>query len=90
MKKWNDFVRSILESTEQQLSCPIVEICGYRRVLIEQHQGVLRYETEQIQIKVRYGVISLSGKNLQLCKMCKERLIVTGVIDSVTFLRGSI
>lgn len=91
MRKWSDFVRSIsavVDNNAQQTFNPIVEICGYRRVLIERHMGVARYNTDEILIKVKYGMISLSGMNMHLCKMCKERLVVTGQIDSVTLLRG--
>ena len=93
MRKWNDFVRAIsssLENNENQPTGPLIEICSYRRVLVERHQGVVKYDTEQIQVKVRYGLISISGRNLQLCKMCKECLVVTGLIDCVSLLRGSV
>ena len=56
---------------------PIVEIAGDRRVLIENHFGV----------KVKYGLVCVYGCNLELIRMTKEQLIISGRIDAVTLIR---
>ena len=62
---------------------PIVEIAGDRRVLIENHFGVKEYSREKIGVKVKYGL----GCNLELIRMTKEQLIISGRIDAVTLIR---
>ena len=62
---------------------PIVEIAGQNRVLIENHQGVLAYSLEEVQIKVSYGKLVIQGRNLRLLHLSKEQLVVNGHIDSV-------
>ena len=52
---------------------PIVEIAGDRRVLIENHFGVKEYSREKI--------------DLELIRMTKEQLIISGRIDAVTLIR---
>lgn len=63
---------------------PIVELAGDRRVLIENHIGVIEYGTERICVKVKYGQLSVCGYGMELAKMTKEQLVITGKIGSIT------
>lgn len=66
---------------------PLIEIAGDRRVLIENHQGVIGYGTEQICVKVSYGTVAVCGYQLELARMTKGQLIVSGIIDKVVLSR---
>jgi len=66
---------------------PIVEIAGDRRVLIECHRGVLAYSRERIQVSVGYGCLCICGSGLEMVHMTKEKLIVSGRIESVHLQR---
>lgn len=66
---------------------PLVEICGERRVLIENHGGVSRYGTELICVRVKYGELVVRGCGLELVKMSKEQLVICGQIDCVSLER---
>lgn len=66
---------------------PILEIAGDRRVLIENHSGVIQYTGEKICVKVGYGSIAVLGCGLHLQQMTKARLIISGRIDSVLLVR---
>ena len=66
---------------------PIVELAGERRVLIEHHRGVTQYTREQICVKVKYGHVRIDGCGLELSRMSKEQLIISGRIDSIVLLR---
>jgi sporulation protein YqfC len=68
---------------------PLVEIAGDRRVLIENHQGVVAYGTEQICVKVTYGTLSVCGCRLELTRMTKGQLIVSGITDKVVLYRSA-
>lgn len=67
---------------------PLVEIAGYNRVLIENHQGVIGYSAEEIQIKVCYGKIALTGCKLNFAQINGEQLVITGEIFGITLYRG--
>lgn len=67
---------------------PLIEIAGDRRVLIENHCGVIAYSPEQICVKVKYGQISVMGGCLELAKMDRGQLIISGTIRSVELHRG--
>lgn len=66
---------------------PLVELYGDRRVLIEHHGGVMEYGREKIQVKVRYGYLSICGGCLELARMTAEQLVITGRIDSLSISR---
>lgn len=66
---------------------PLVEIAGDRRVLVEHHCGVTEYGRQRISIKVKYGCVTVTGQRLELTRMTREQLIITGCIDCVTLER---
>lgn len=66
---------------------PLIEIYDQRRVLIENHRGIVGYGTKEILIKARFGLICICGDDLKLVKMSREKLVITGKICGVT-LRG--
>lgn len=65
----------------------IVELAGDRRVLIERHGGVTEYSSGRICVKVRYGTVCICGCGLELSRMTKEQLVITGRIDGVHLQR---
>ena len=67
---------------------PLVEIAGDCRVLIENHMGVIGYAAEEICVKVKYGTLSVCGCALELARMTKGQLVVSGRIDKVVLNRG--
>lgn len=66
---------------------PLLELTGEDHLLIENHQGVLVYSFEEIQIKVAYGKVSVKGKNLMIRQMSKEQLAISGGIDDIHLSR---
>ncbi|MBE6947576.1 MAG: sporulation protein [Ruminococcaceae bacterium] len=67
---------------------PLVEIIGTRRVLIENYRGVIEYGDALVRIRVKYGSITVCGKHLELTRMTREHLIISGRIDKVELCRG--
>ena len=66
---------------------PVIEIAKDCRVLIERHRGMTEYSRERICVKVRYGCVCVCGCGLELTRMSREQLIVSGKIDAVTIQR---
>lgn len=66
----------------------VVELAGDRRVLIENHKGVSQYGRDKITVRVRYGTLMVCGCGLELGRMTKEQLVITGRIDGVMVYRG--
>ena len=82
------------EQIKQQGACTdtsvfqtIVEILGDRRILIENHRGVVTYSKEKILVKVKYGTVSVCGRNLELTSMTKDQLVIFGNIQCISLHR---
>lgn len=66
---------------------PLIEISGDCRVFIENHCGVSMYGKNEIHIKVTFGNIGVSGNCLELVRMSKQQLVITGKINGITIER---
>ena len=78
---------TLYESNDGLPGVPIVELAEDHRVLIENHSGVVEYGTERISVKVKYGLLCISGLDMELAKMTKDQLVIVGKIESVTIQR---
>lgn len=67
---------------------PLIEIIDNRRVLVENHKGVNEYGDTMIRIKVKRGSVCICGQKLELSRMVKGQLIISGIIESVQLCRG--
>ena len=87
MKRGEKWLSRITEDMDLSApSLPLVEIVGTNRVLIENHGGVSGYGPECIRVKVKYGQICICGKYLEIARMTKEQLVITGRIREVKLL----
>ena len=66
----------------------LVEIAGNRRVLIENHIGVIGYGSRQICVKVKNGTVTVCGCNLELQRMTRWQIVITGRIEDVCLTGG--
>ena len=87
-KHW---VQRLTESTDlPDAAIPgmtVLELAGDRRVLIEQHSGVTEYGGQRICVRVQFGELCISGCGLELSRMTKEQLVISGRIDCIALQR---
>ena len=87
----NNLVRRInLVSELASTSLPhqtLIELLDTCRVIIENHKGVCQYSCDKICVKSYYGCICISGQQLQIARMSKTQLVITGNICSITAMR---
>ena len=61
---------------------PIVEICG-GRLLIENHKGIVKYDSCDLRVKLQEGILCIWGENLKVVRMSKGKLVISGRICGV-------
>ena len=66
---------------------PLMELTGDRRLLIENHRGILEYSAERITVLVKFGTVSIIGTGLELCYISEKQLIVVGKIHEIVLER---
>ncbi len=62
---------------------PVMELTGNRRLLIEQHKGILSYSTELVEINTGTLVVRVSGTELELVAMTERDLRIDGRISGL-------
>lgn len=89
----NDLLRKLanrIDLNDEVLpGVPLVEMIGFQRILIENHRGVKQFGREQITVCVKYGLLCVSGRCLELRKMSHCQLIISGQIEQLTVIRGN-
>lgn len=68
---------------------PLVEIYADKRVLIEHHRGVVRYNCNEIAVSTGKGFVCICGCQLQIATISKEQLVIIGEIQCVKLVRGN-
>lgn len=88
-EKKNDFLdkaADILELPgEVMAGMPRITVTGCRRVLVENHKGILEYGSERIHINGGRMVLKIQGSELELKSMNSTELLVTGRISGMEF-----
>lgn len=65
----------------------LVELTGDNRVLIENHRGVVEYSRCRIGIAVGFGLLQVCGHCLELARMTREMLVITGQVERIELVR---
>ena len=68
------------------LNLPLISLVGQEEVTIENYKGILEYSEEVVRIGTAAGILRLQGKNLCLKQLSAECMVVTGMVESLTFL----
>lgn len=64
---------------------PKLTVTGCRRVMVENHRGIIEYGREIIEINGGRVRLRIHGSDLELIAMTKSELLVQGNIFSVEF-----
>ena len=83
LDRWRTLVR---ESTPVFDGRPRVDLQGDRRVVIENHRGMVEYSNTCMRVAVRGGVVKVTGLDLELQIMNHDELVIVGTIAAVELL----
>lgn len=88
MRNWFDSLRRTNETHLQLKKIPILEVYGQSRILIENHLGIIAYETGEIKVKVAFGIYLIKGSKLVVLEINCDHLVISGYIDGVEIIGG--
>ncbi len=73
-----------LELPEEAVSgATKLSVTGGKRILIENHRGILEYGSERIAVRTDSGTLILSGTELHLLGMNEQELLFGGRLQNV-------
>lgn len=58
---------------------------GGTDLLVEQHRGILRFQSDTIRFLSEQGVLLVSGTDLKMDRLTETRALISGDIQSVSF-----
>ena len=64
---------------------PRITVTGCRRVLVENHRGILEYGQEEIQINGGRMILNLRGSDMEIRSLNSTELLITGNIFGMDF-----
>ena len=68
------------------LGVPILTMQGNTELLIENHRGLLQYDTDEIRARTKTFAVQIEGKELNIQEYRKDLLIIRGKIERMQFL----
>lgn len=77
-------------SMEPLPGVPLLEVSGNNRVLVENHKGIVHYGKEKICVKVKFGLISICGRDMEIIYITADKVVLSGEIEMISFKKGCI
>lgn len=68
------------------LGMPYLNLCGNRELYIENHKGIMNYDTGKLIVITRQLQIAIEGRGLCVEQYTYDTLKVSGYIDSIRFV----
>ncbi len=65
----------------------VIELLGDSRIFVENHRRIMQYGLDEIWLGADYGTVKISGGNLQLRHVSRQKLMITGSIHQIAILR---
>ena len=79
----SDLSEKLQMPEEALLGAAKLTVTAGRRVLIENHRGILEYGTETITVRAGSGQIGIIGNGLRLLAMSGKELLIGGNVQSI-------
>lgn len=67
------------------LDLPKITFIGNLQVNIENHKGIIEYTTDNIRVKIKDGILKVTGVDLTIKTIISEEIIISGKIASIDF-----
>lgn len=74
-------------SSNVLLGEPLIELYGKSKVRIENHKGIVQYNTQIIKLNTALGTLQIIGENLEMTSLVTEEIYIIGKIESISYLK---
>lgn len=68
------------------LGTPMLSMQGNTQLVIENHRGLLQYDSDNIRVRTKFFTVQVEGKALNIKEYRKDLLIIKGTIERMQFL----
>lgn len=68
------------------LGVPLLSMQGNSELMIENHRGLLQYDSDEIRVRTKTFTVQVIGRKLTIQEYRKDVLIIRGKIERMQFL----
>ncbi|EHI98072.1 MULTISPECIES: sporulation protein YqfC [unclassified Clostridium] len=67
------------------LDLPKIIVVGDREITIENHKGIIFFETNMVKINSRIGAIVISGRDFEILFIAETSITISGVFKGISY-----
>lgn len=76
-----DFPRDI------SLDLPKIIVIGNREITIENHKGIIFFQSDMVKINSRIGAILIKGEEFEILFIAENSITITGIFKGISYER---
>lgn len=67
------------------MDLPKIVVVGNREITIENHRGIIAFESSMVKINSRIGTITISGRNFEILFIGETSMTISGRFEGVSY-----
>lgn len=88
VKKTRDIQAGMAEMLEMPpeivLDLPKITLIGNQELLLQNHRGIIEYNSSRVRVSVSLGQVVVDGENLLLKNLKSDEILIEGIIFGLT------
>jgi sporulation protein YqfC len=86
-KKLNEWTSQVIDlPPDVTLDLPRLILIGNRRIVIENHRGLIHFSDEQLKLAINNGVLELLGNELIIRTISSDEISIEGRINELKYI----
>lgn len=69
------------------LDLPKIIVIGNREITIENHKGIIFFESDMVKINSRIGAILIKGEEFEILFIAENSITITGIFKGISYER---
>ena len=69
------------------LDLPKIIVIGNREIIIENHKGIIFFETNMVKINSRIGPIIIKGEEFEILFIAETSITISGIFQGISYER---
>ena len=69
------------------LNLPKIIVIGNREITIENHKGIIFFETNMVKINSRIGAILIKGEEFEILFIAENSITISGIFKCISYER---
>ncbi|HLS36233.1 MAG TPA: sporulation protein YqfC [Bacillota bacterium] len=95
MNKWqqsirNHFVNYLGFPKDLLLNLPKITLIGNEQIYIENHDGLISYQSHELIIQTQIGNLKITGSSLSIQELLPSELLMEGEVEEISYVNRGV